>query len=138
MLSYPQEETPTSTKAIKSSPPHSTRNHHDRSPSQDIRKSNTDPVAVQLFQCGIEERMIAKQRLDYDQTNIRTKYTTRTAPNAQSSNDFLHLETLDNTELVRNLSGNLSDVKSVEDISLLARPVAKKISSQPKKNTPRN
>jgi hypothetical protein len=104
--------------------------NNDKSPARQLRAAIIDPVAVQLFQCKIEDhlqeedQMMDKKSSTYFDTKI-LKQDPITPSGGNSSPDSAK------PELIRNLSGSLSDVKSSEDMSLLARPKPRKVSSQP-------
>eukprot|EP00984_Skeletonema_dohrnii_P009946 scaffold3829_cov108-Skeletonema_dohrnii-CCMP3373.AAC.5 len=121
-----KEVTPTlpkapSTKTIQN-------NDNDKSPAQQLRSNIIDPVAMQLFQCRIEDHA-QKQDLVDKQCKSETHIDTKSLPHdpmlPSSDNSFAKIE------IIRNLSGSLTDVKSVEDLSLLARPIPRKVTSQP-------
>ena len=125
-----QEVTPTPPKAPSSKIIQN--NDNDKSPAQQLRSNIIDPVAMQLFQCRIEDQ---KQDLVDKQCKSETHVDTKTLPHdpmLTSSSDNLFADVFPKAELIRNLSGSLTDVKSVKDLSLLARPIPRKVTSQPK------
>mmetsp|Transcript_26697 Transcript_26697/g.40351 ORF Transcript_26697/g.40351 Transcript_26697/m.40351 type:complete len:142 (-) Transcript_26697:90-515(-) len=129
-----KEVTPTlpkapSTKTIQN-------NDNDKSPAQQLRSNIIDPVAMQLFLCRIEDHA-QKQDLVDKQCKSETHIDTKSLPHdpmlPSSDNSFADI--FPKIEIIRNLSGSLTDVKSVEDLSLLARPIPRKVTSQPKIET---
>ncbi len=131
MFIQSQELTPTPSKASSSK---IENDDHDISPAQRLRSNIIDPVAMQLFQCIAEDHV---QKED-EQSNSKTHIETRSLPSdvAQSSGKQGNssVDAFAKPGLIRNLSGSLSDVKSSEDMSLLARPIPRKVSLQPKKD----
>ena len=127
-----QEVTPTPTKAQSSKIIQ--HNDNDKSPAQQLRSNIIDPVAMQLFQCRIEDH-VEQQDQVVKQSKSETPVDTKTLPHdpmLTSSSDNSFADVFPKAELIRNLSGSLTDVKSVKDLSLLARPIPRKVTSQPK------
>ena len=133
---FPSKEHVLSSTTVTPSTPVATspkieNNDHDKSPAQLLRSKIIDPVATQLFQCKIEDNA-QKDDQQSKTHNIETKSLLHDpmAPSSEKSSADAYPET---TELIRNLSGSLSDVKSSEDMSLLAHPIPRRVSLQPKK-----
>lgn len=134
MLLHSKEVTPTSSAASSSS--ETVRNDDlAKSHKQRLRSSICDPVAMQLFHCGIEDKVAKKEEVD--EQSKSSKHIEAKPPPQQlmtSSSDNSSAEVIGKVELIRNLSGSLSEVKSVEDLSLLARPIPQKLCSQKKRS----
>mmetsp|Transcript_5684 Transcript_5684/g.7169 ORF Transcript_5684/g.7169 Transcript_5684/m.7169 type:complete len:139 (-) Transcript_5684:136-552(-) len=132
-----QEVTPTPPKAPSSKLIQN--NDNDKSPAQQLRSNIIDPVAMQLFQCRIEDH-VEQQDQVVKQSKSETPVDTKTLPHDPmlTSSDNSFADVFPKAELIRNLSGSLTDVKSVKDLSLLARPIPRKVTSQPKIEVTRN
>ena len=102
-------------------------NDHDKSPAQELRSNIIDPVAMQL------EAQKDQQSESKSKTHEQTKSLTQDP--IEPSSDNSSVDAYPKTELIRNVSGSLSDVKSSEDMSLLARPIPRRVSLQPKKES---
>ena len=128
MFIHPQELTPTPSEASSSK---IENNNHDKSPAEQLRSNIIDPVAMQLFHCRVDDHV----KREDEQSNSKTHIKTRSLPPdpMTPSSGSSSVDVFSKPGLIRNLSGSLSDVKSSEDMSLLARPIPRKVSLQPKK-----
>mmetsp|Transcript_20391 Transcript_20391/g.33581 ORF Transcript_20391/g.33581 Transcript_20391/m.33581 type:complete len:137 (-) Transcript_20391:82-492(-) len=127
-LMFPSKEHVLSSTTVTPSTPEATsskteNNDHEKSPAHLLRSNIIDPVAMQLFQCRIEDNAWKDDQQSKSKTHVETKSLSHD-PMAPSSDKS------PKTELIRNLSnlsGNLSDVKSSEDMRLLARPIPRRV-----------
>eukprot|EP00573_Skeletonema_grethae_P012491 CAMPEP_0201705270 /NCGR_PEP_ID=MMETSP0578-20130828/45248_1 /ASSEMBLY_ACC=CAM_ASM_000663 /TAXON_ID=267565 /ORGANISM="Skeletonema grethea, Strain CCMP 1804" /LENGTH=115 /DNA_ID=CAMNT_0048193477 /DNA_START=108 /DNA_END=452 /DNA_ORIENTATION=- len=115
MFIQSQELTPTPSKASSSK---IENDDHDKSPAQRLRSNIIDPVAMQLFQCIAEDHVQKEDEQTNSKTHVETRSLTSDAMAPSSGNSSV--DVLPKPGLIRNLSGSLSDVKSSEDMSLLA------------------
>jgi len=117
--------TPASSQALSSGMQNNDVN--DKSPAQQLRANIIDPVAMLLFQCKIEDRIQKEDQMDKQSSTYRDTKILKQEPTPSSGNSSTDSA---KPEVMRNLSGCLSDVKSSEDMSLLARPIPRKLSLQ--------